>query len=136
MADEKKRDDDFVIDVGDRKGRYDSPPRRSPPPPSAPLAATANNPIFPVISYCGSSILMTVTNKYVLSGTGFNLNIFLLFIQVCDSRSDSKDFKPLTKSQSIVCVIAIQSCKTAGIITYRDFNQEEARKCILNSVNL
>ena len=84
MADEKKRDDDLVIDMGDRKGRFDSPsrtPQSSPPAP--PIAAVANNPIFPVISYCASSILMTVTNKFVLSGTGFNLNFFLLAVQVC-----------------------------------------------------
>ena len=83
MADEKKRDDDLVIDMGDRKGRFDSPsrtPQNSPP--AAPIAAVTNNPIFPVLSYCGSSILMTVTNKYVLSGLGFNLNFFLLAVQV------------------------------------------------------
>lgn len=83
MADEKKRDDDLVIDMGDRKGRFDSP-HRSPQgsPPAPPIAAVANNPIFPVLSYCASSILMTVTNKFVLSGTGFNLNFFLLAVQV------------------------------------------------------
>lgn len=31
--------------------------------------------------------------------------------------------------QSTVCVVAIQSCKTAGIITYRDFKTDEAKKC-------
>ena len=89
MADEKKRDDDFVIDMGDRKGRFDSPPRRQSPPAAAPLAAATNNPIFPVLSYCGSSILMTVTNKYVLSGTGFNLNFLLLCVQVSDDGTTS-----------------------------------------------
>ena len=29
----------------------------------------------------------------------------------------------------MVCVIAIQTCKTFGVITYRDFNSDEARKC-------
>lgn len=82
MSDEKKRDDDFVVDMGDRKGRYDPPQRAAQSAPAAPLATATNNPIFPIISYCGSSILMTVTNKYVLSGTGFNLNFFLLCVQV------------------------------------------------------
>jgi len=36
----------------------------------------------------------------------------------------------LIRIQSIVCVIAIQSCKTSGVITYRDFNSDEARKCM------
>lgn len=29
----------------------------------------------------------------------------------------------------MVCVIAIQTCKSSGLITYRDFNSDEARKC-------
>ena len=37
----------------------------------------------------------------------------------------------LTQVQSIVCVVAIQSCKTAGLITYRDFKTDEAKKCQL-----
>ena len=83
MADEKKRDD-IAIDMGDRKGAFDSP-RRSPPPAqqAAPgLSSAGQHPSFPILSYCASSILMTVTNKYVLSGTGFNLNFFLLAVQV------------------------------------------------------
>ena len=35
----------------------------------------------------------------------------------------------LMSTQSVVCVIAIQTCKTFGVITYRDFNSDEARKC-------
>ncbi|KAG8532129.1 GDP-mannose transporter [Bacidia gigantensis] len=113
MADDKKRDD-VVIEMGDRKGAFDTP-SRSPVPPQTPatvpsIGAAANNPVFPILSYCGSSILMTVTNKYVLSGRGFNLNFFLLCVQ------------------SVVCVVAIQTCKTMKIITYRDFNQDEAKK--------
>ena len=90
MADEKKRDD-IAIDMGDRKGAFDSP-RRSPGPLQQQAggpnkASVTNNPILPVLSYCGSSILMTVTNKFVLSGTGFNLNFFLLCVQVIPSMS-------------------------------------------------
>ena len=40
------------------------------------------NPVAAILGYCGSSILMTVTNKYVLSGVDFNLNFFLLCVQV------------------------------------------------------
>lgn len=82
MADDKKRDD-FAVEMGERKGSsYDSPlnsPRPTAPP--APLAVGVNNPILAVLCYCGSSILMTVTNKFVLS-KDFNLNIFLLAVQV------------------------------------------------------
>lgn len=78
---------------------------------SSPAAATVvNNPIFPILSYCGSSILMTVTNKYVLSGLDFNLNFFLLCVQ------------------SLVCITAISTCKALGFISYRDFNSDEAKK--------
>ena len=42
---------------------------------------------------------------------------------------------PADGRQSVVCVIAIQTCKSMGIITYRDFNSEEARKCGLFSTS-
>jgi GDP-mannose transporter len=99
MASEKKRDD-YVVDVG---GQQDD----IPPPKSA-----ANNPTVALLCYCASSILMTVTNKYVLSGMDFNLNFLLLCVQ------------------SAVALVAIQSCKTMGIITYRDFKLDEAKKCM------
>ncbi|KKK15307.1 hypothetical protein P175DRAFT_0445504 [Aspergillus ochraceoroseus IBT 24754] len=110
MVDNRKPDD-YAIEMeklGQNKN-FEAPPPPPQPrsPPSSPLA---NSAALPVLAYCGSSILMTVMNKYVLSGTGFNLNFFLLCIQ------------------SIVCIIAIQTCKSCGLITYRDFNLDEARK--------
>ncbi|KAI4175451.1 MAG: hypothetical protein LQ343_001650 [Gyalolechia ehrenbergii] len=108
MADDKKRDD-YAIEMTDISRGKDQP-MHSPRPP-IPMPTTSNNPVIPVLSYCGSSILMTVTNKYVLSGFGFNLNFLLLCVQ------------------SVVCVVAIQLCKSSGIITYRDFKIDEARKC-------
>jgi len=90
MADNKKRDD-LVIDLDEKRG-YDQPSRSpmsprtpmtpAPSGPAMPSGAVANNPIVPILSYCVSSIMMTVTNKFVLSGTGFNLNFFLLCVQV------------------------------------------------------
>jgi GDP-mannose transporter len=79
MADEKKRDD-FAIEMGDRGRNFEPPP--VPRTPTAPPSPLANNPVLPILAYCGSSILMTVTNKYVLSGLDFNLNFFLLCVQV------------------------------------------------------
>lgn len=83
MSDDKKRDE-YDMELGEKSGKdFDapSPPSqtRYHPPPSTPLS---NNPILPILSYCASSILMTVTNKYVLSGTDYNLNFFLLCVQV------------------------------------------------------
>lgn len=92
MADDKKRDD-FTIDMNERNGKpYDSPSSpRHVPQAAAPLAAVANNPVLPILSYCTSSILMTVTNKFVLSGFGFNLNFFLLCVQVCSPSAERLD---------------------------------------------
>jgi GDP-mannose transporter len=87
MADQKKRDD-YAMEMGDiekqNKERLDAPP--PPPTPSRSASSTsslANHPSLPILSYCASSILMTVTNKYVLSGLDFNLNFLLLCVQVC-----------------------------------------------------
>ncbi|KAL8734516.1 MAG: hypothetical protein Q9166_001416 [cf. Caloplaca sp. 2 TL-2023] len=110
MADGKKTDDYELRDISSSGKGYEPPISTPRAGSSAPIVAATNNPVFPVLSYCGSSILMTVTNKYVLSGFGFNLNFFLLAVQ------------------SVVCVVAIQMCKSSGIITYRDFNSDEARK--------
>ena len=78
MTEEKSRDN--LEDGFAEKPRPVSP---APPRPSASSATTnvANNPVLPVLAYCGSSILMTTTNKYVLSHD-FNLNFFLLCVQV------------------------------------------------------
>ncbi|KAF2457115.1 golgi GDP-mannose transporter-like protein [Lineolata rhizophorae] len=110
MADEKKRDDDYVINV--RESTAPPPPPGALPRRSSSLGGfnMQNHPILAVVSYCGSSILMTVTNKYVLSGLDYNLNFFLLCVQ------------------SVVCIAAIGTCKTLGLISYRDFNTDEARK--------
>lgn len=82
MADDKKTDG-YAIEM-DKLGQGNRAFEAPAPPPQtrgAP-AALSNNPILPVLAYCGSSILMTVMNKYVLSGTNFNLNFFLLCVQV------------------------------------------------------
>ncbi|OGM42453.1 GDP-mannose transporter 1 [Aspergillus bombycis] len=110
MAEGKKTDDYTIemdkIDQGSKNFEAAAPPQ----PRSVPSSSLSNNPFLPVLAYCGSSILMTVMNKYVLSGLDFNLNFFLLCVQ------------------SIVCIIAIQTCKFCGIITYRDFSADEAKK--------
>lgn len=78
------------------------------------MAATKapNEATIAILSYCGSSILMTVTNKYVLSGHSFNLNFFMLCVQ------------------SSVCILTIQTLKITGVINFRDFRKDEAKKWI------
>ncbi|KAJ5081001.1 GDP-mannose transporter [Penicillium angulare] len=109
---EDKKTDDYAVDM-DKLDQGNKEFEAAPPPPQlrpAPASSSSNNPIFPVLSYCGSSILMTVMNKYVLSGLDFNLNFLLLMVQ------------------SLVCIAAIQTAKSMGLITYRDFSSDEARK--------
>lgn len=65
------------MELGDKQGEtYAKPP--SP----RPMASRKESPLPPVLSYCASSIMMTVANKYILSFPEFNLNFFLLAVQV------------------------------------------------------
>lgn len=73
-------------------------------------ASIANSAAISVFSYCASSILMTLTNKFVLGSFNFNLNFFLLAVQL------------------MVCIATIGSLKAFGVITYRQFNADEAKK--------
>jgi GDP-mannose transporter len=83
MADNRKPDE-YAIEMEklDQNKNFQPPP--PPQPRSPPSSPVANNAALSVLAYCGSSILMTVMNKYVLS-SDFNLNFFLLFVQVCSS---------------------------------------------------
>lgn len=73
-------------------------------------ASVANSAPISILAYCALSILMTVTNKYVLLGFSFNLNFFLLAVQL------------------LVCLATIFILKLLGVITYRQFNKDEAKK--------
>lgn len=48
----------------------------------ASMSKIDNNPPVSIIAYCMSSISMTVVNKFVVSGSEWNLNFFYLAIQV------------------------------------------------------
>ncbi|KAK9772635.1 putative GDP-mannose transporter [Seiridium cardinale] len=64
----------------------------------APLQKVENSPPLSILAYCLSSISMTVVNKYVVSGSSWNLNLFYLAVQ------------------SIVCIATIEACKQMGLI--------------------
>ncbi|KAK9780302.1 putative Golgi GDP-mannose transporter [Seiridium cardinale] len=64
----------------------------------SPLGKLDNNPGASILAYCLSSISMTLINKYVVSGSSWNLHFFYLAIQ------------------SIVCSLAIVICKQIGLI--------------------
>lgn len=46
------------------------------------MAAISNSPGASILAYCLASISMTVVNKYVVSGTSWNMNFLYLAIQV------------------------------------------------------
>ncbi|KIJ62002.1 hypothetical protein HYDPIDRAFT_176758 [Hydnomerulius pinastri MD-312] len=62
-----------------------------------------------IICYCIASILMTVVNKFVVSGRQFNMTFLLLSLQ------------------SIVCVACVVSVKKLGIISFRDYDTKDAK---------
>ncbi|KAK8844070.1 GDP-mannose transporter 1 [Kwoniella newhampshirensis] len=64
---------------------------------------------LPILAYCAASIMMTVVNKYVVSGANFTMTFLLLAIQ------------------SAVCVLAVFSVKRLGYITFRDFDKNDAK---------
>ncbi|PHZ16759.1 GDP-mannose transporter [Rhizopus microsporus ATCC 52813] len=64
---------------------------------------------LPIFSYCIASIVMTVANKYVVSGD-FNMVFLLLTVQ------------------SIVTILFLQVFKFLNLIKYREYSHEEAKK--------
>jgi len=70
----------------------------------APISA-----VPPILCYCLASILMTVVNKFVVSGANFSMNFLLLCIQ------------------SLVCVICVATVKKVGIISFRAFDLQDAK---------
>ncbi|KAI7859982.1 hypothetical protein BDC45DRAFT_495428 [Circinella umbellata] len=108
--------------MSDTKGEYrvainDSAPgdgKTSPSPsivaPSIFTLSPGARAALPIASYCCASILMTVTNKYVVSGYGFNMNFLLLTVQ------------------NVVTVLLLQTFKFLNLIKFRDFDKDEARK--------
>lgn len=94
MAEEEKKRflEGNEIELGEKQGRHFSPPRSTTPKMPATIQNWQNNPILPVISYCASSILMTVANKYILSFPDYNLNFLLLAVQVREHRVSFREY--------------------------------------------
>ncbi|TFK51677.1 UDP-galactose transporter [Heliocybe sulcata] len=75
---------------------------------ASPRDATVSS-VPPIVCYCLASILMTVVNKFVVSGRNFSMNFLLLCIQ------------------SSVCVSCVVLVKRLGIISFRDFDTKDAK---------
>ncbi|TFK74890.1 UDP-galactose transporter [Pluteus cervinus] len=76
---------------------------------SAAVREAPTSSIPPIVCYCVASILMTVVNKFVVSGANFSMNFLLLCIQ------------------STVCVACVLVVKKAGIISFRSFDSQDAK---------
>ncbi|KAK3844942.1 MAG: hypothetical protein J3R72DRAFT_437494 [Linnemannia gamsii] len=83
-----------------------------------PQNSVANSAVVSIVAYCSSSILMTVTNKMVLSQFDFKMNFLLLAIQAA------------------AAVIMLWIFKNFGLITYRKLDPTEAKKWFPISLGL
>lgn len=77
-------------------------------PPAA--SSLVNSPSASILGYCLASISMTVVNKYIVSGDGWNLMFLYLAIQ------------------SVVCIIAVMACQQMRLLTLERFDIEQAKK--------
>ncbi|KAF9109865.1 GDP-mannose transporter into the lumen of the Golgi [Mortierella sp. AM989] len=80
--------------------------------------SVANSATVSILAYCSSSILMTVTNKMVLSQFDFHMNFFLLAVQ------------------AFAAVVLLWVFKKLGLITYRNLDTAEAKKWFPISLGL
>lgn len=78
----------------------------------------ANSGPISILSYCASSILMTVTNKFVVNIEDFNMNFVMLFVQ------------------SFVCTLALVILKALGYAKFRPLNRTDAKNWLPISVLL
>ena len=80
--------------------------------PSQGLTKITNSAPISVAAYCLSSISMTVVNKYVVSGSSWNLTFLYL------------------AAQAIICVVAIGAAKQFGLIqNLATVDADRVKKC-------
>lgn len=136
----EKKNDDFVVQIPEKNNAFeDQRPLMGNGASSGasmanPLSSIDNSPVLSVLSYCLASMSMTVVNKYVVSGSSWNLNFFYLAVQVIPSiASQNQPSKPRTKfcfQQSIVCIAAIFICRQAGMIRFAPFDMQKGKRCL------
>ncbi|KAG0232052.1 GDP-mannose transporter into the lumen of the Golgi [Actinomortierella wolfii] len=80
--------------------------------------SVASSATLSILAYCSSSILMTVTNKMVLSRFDFDMNFLLLAFQ------------------SVMSVVMLWIFKRFDLITYRKLDKNEAKKWLPISLAL
>lgn len=82
------------------------------------MGGIANSGPISILSYCASSILMTVTNKFVVNLKDFNMNFVMLFVQ------------------SLVCCLTLAVLKVLGYAKFRSLNKTDAKNWFPISVLL
>ncbi|QEU58800.1 Hvg1/Vrg4 [Kluyveromyces lactis] len=76
---------------------------------NGPLSHVANSGPISIAAYCFSSIMMTVTNKFVVNLKGFNMNFVMLFVQAA------------------VCVNLLFFLRLLGYAKFRPLNRTDAK---------
>lgn len=71
--------------------------------------SVANSGPASILSYCASSILMTVTNKFVVNLDNFNMNFVMLFVQ------------------SLVCTVTLCILRIVGVANFRSLNRTDVK---------
>ncbi|KAK2598428.1 hypothetical protein N8I77_011846 [Diaporthe amygdali] len=122
-----KRNDDYVVPMPGQsyelKGAASDTSSQRPTSqrsdaPARPASGFTNSPSASILGYCLASISMTVVNKYIVSGSDWNLMFLYLAIQ------------------SAVCIIAVLACQQMGLLTLERFDVEQAKKWFPISVLL
>ncbi|PFH51878.1 hypothetical protein AMATHDRAFT_58081 [Amanita thiersii Skay4041] len=72
-------------------------------------AEVGSSAVLPILCYCLASIVMTIVNKFVVSGANFSMTFLLLCMQ------------------SSVCIGCVTAVKKLGLITFRQFDLEDAK---------
>jgi len=65
---------------------------------------------LPILAYCFASIMMTLTNKFVMSSFNFHMGFFLLAVQ------------------GIVCVALVKISALAGLISHKPLNSRDVKQ--------
>jgi GDP-mannose transporter len=87
-----KKNEDYVVRMGDDYGKKEKDTFLARSPTRSAYGSNMHgnsleqlekSPPLSIVAYCFSSISMTVVNKYVVSGSFWNLNFFYLTVQVC-----------------------------------------------------
>ncbi|KKA29494.1 hypothetical protein TD95_001595 [Thielaviopsis punctulata] len=112
MSDKKNEDYEMRSPgYGERDGFVSGRPSGRQQPSSFDISRFSNSPGISILAYCFASISMTVVNKYVVSGSSWNLNLFYLAVQ------------------SIVCSGTIYMLKEVGVIKdLAPYDQAKAKR--------